>query len=291
MDGREGMGLSGSASYYLNRGVNPGSGAQNPHGFRSITNPNSNPNVRASSLGSTFQVENPSRDFPHGFNRATVSTDGSSSPAVLVKKKKGRPRKYVPGVGANMSLAISPTPSKKIRKGRTPGSGRIQQLASHGEWMNKSAGLAFTPHVMHITTGEDVAARILSFAQQRPRALCILTANGAISKMTLRQPSSSGETVTYEGRFEILCMSGSYLVSENGDPSNRTGGLSISVCAPDGHVIGGAIGGSLIASSLVQVVVCSFVYGVPKSFVYKGGTKTKTKTESGTTRGIDLTHG
>lgn len=56
-------------------------------------------------------------------------------------------------------------------------------------------------------------------------------------------------------------MSGSYLVSENGDPSNRTGGLSISVCAPDGNVIGGAVGGSLIASSLVQVFLHLFVLG------------------------------
>lgn len=56
-----------------------------------------------------------------------------------------------------------------------------------------------------------------------------------------------------QGRFEILCLSGSYLVSENGSPQNRTGGISISVCSPDGHVIGGAIGGRLIAASPVQV--------------------------------------
>lgn len=65
-----------------------------------------------------------------------------------------------------------------------------------------------------------------------------------------------------QGRFEILCLSGSYLVAENGGPRNRTGGLSISVCSPDGHVIGGAIGGRLIASSPVQVIFISSPIGI-----------------------------
>lgn len=60
-----------------------------------------------------------------------------------------------------------------------------------------------------------------------------------------------------QGRFEILCLSGSYLVAETGGPRTRTGGISISVCSPDGHVIGGAIGGRLIAATPVQVLVLS----------------------------------
>lgn len=45
---------------------------------------------------------------------------------------------------------------------------------------------------------QDIASKILAFAQQRPRALCILSANGAVSAVTLRQPTSSSTTVTYE---------------------------------------------------------------------------------------------
>ncbi|OIT36266.1 PREDICTED: AT-hook motif nuclear-localized protein 5-like isoform X1 [Nicotiana attenuata] len=290
MDVREGMTLSGSAAnYYLNRGISgsgsgpsPGaaSGTGTPSGvpvspgFKSLTNANIavQSNIGSSSTGnvnSTYQVENPSPNFGHGINismASSVSPSGSDP----VKKKRGRPRKYGPD-GTNMSLALSPlssnpssggsiTPGPKRIRGRPPGSGWKQQLAAVGEWMSSSAGLAFTPHVIHIGVGEDVAAKLLAFAQQRPRALCILSANGAVSAITLRPPASSGATVTYEGRFEILCLSGSYLVAENGGPRNRTGGISISVCSPDGHVIGGAIGGRLIAASPVQVVVCSFVY-------------------------------
>lgn len=40
--------------------------------------------------------------------------------------------------------------------------------------------------------------KIISFSQQGPRAICILSANGVISSVTLRQPDSSGGTLTYE---------------------------------------------------------------------------------------------
>ncbi|GJR23220.1 AT-hook motif nuclear-localized protein 5-like protein [Tanacetum coccineum] len=73
-------------------------------------------------------------------------------------------------------------------------------------------------------------------------------------------PPGSGRFAE-KGRFEILCLSGSYLLAETGNPRSRTGGLSVSVCSSDGQVIGGAVGGKLIASTLVQVVVSSFVYG------------------------------
>ncbi|XP_055819617.1 AT-hook motif nuclear-localized protein 5-like [Solanum dulcamara] len=283
MDGREGMVLSGGAAYYLNRGINGssssvggGSGAPTglptPPSYKSLSNPNISvqSNVGGGgTLSSTYQVvENPSPHFPHGINMSVASSVSPGSDPV--KKKRGRPRKYGPD-GSKMSLGLSPlsstpstgsiTPGPKRAKGRPPGSGWKQQLAPLGEWMNASAGLAFTPHVIHINVGEDVAAKLLAFAEQRPRALCVLSASGALSAVTLRPPASSGSTVTYEGRFEILCLSGSYLVSESGGPRDRTGGISVSVSSPDGHVLGGAVGGRLIAASPVQVVVCSFVYG------------------------------
>jgi hypothetical protein len=40
--------------------------------------------------------------------------------------------------------------------------------------------------------------KVISFSQQGPRAICILSANGMISNVTLRQHDSLGGTVTYE---------------------------------------------------------------------------------------------
>lgn len=47
-------------------------------------------------------------------------------------------------------------------------------------------------------TFQDVLAKVMSFSQNGPRAVCILSANGAISNVTLRQAMTSGGTVTYE---------------------------------------------------------------------------------------------
>ncbi|WOL19502.1 AT-hook motif nuclear-localized protein 10 [Canna indica] len=192
-----------------------------------------------------------------------------------VKRKRGRPRKY--GPDGTMALALSPSsaggsappagfspsptgasnsvsdPSKKV-KGRPPGSSKKQQMAALG-----AAGIGFTPHVITVKTGEDVSSKIMSFSHHGPRAICILSANGAISNVTLRQAATSGGTVTYEGRFEILSLSGSFLLSESGGQRSRTGGLSVSLAGPDGRVLGGGVAGMLTAASPVQVVVGSFI--------------------------------
>ncbi|KAM0945662.1 putative AT-hook motif nuclear-localized protein [Dioscorea sansibarensis] len=183
-----------------------------------------------------------------------------------MKKKRGRPRKY--GPDGSMALALSPlsahsnspmTESGK-KRGRPRGSGKKQQLDALG-----SAGIAFTPHVITVKAGEDVASKIMAFSQLGPRTICILSANGAICNVTLRQPATSGGTVTYEGRFEILSLSGSYLLTENGGTRSRTGGLSVALAGSDGRVLGGGVAGMLMAAGPVQVVVGSFIAEGKKS--------------------------
>ncbi|CAL5322007.1 unnamed protein product [Camellia sinensis] len=44
----------------------------------------------------------------------------------------------------------------------------------------------------------DVAAKILSFSQKGPPGICVLSANGTVSNVTIRQPGSSGGVLTYE---------------------------------------------------------------------------------------------
>lgn len=192
-------------------------------------------------------------------NLANASLGGTES----MKKKRGRPRKYGPDGTVTITIKQFPSPPsmnplsplQKRGRGRPPGSGKNQQLAALGDLLCASAGAGFTPHAITVAAGEDVAAKIMSFSQQGPRGICILSANGAISNVTLRQTASSGGTVTYEGRFEILSLSGSFLVTE----FCRTGGLSVSLAGPDGRVIGGSIAGMLMAASPVQVVVGSFL--------------------------------
>ncbi|KAJ7007645.1 hypothetical protein D5086_004958 [Populus alba] len=281
MDRRDAMTISGSASFFMQgSGTHPSLNVSS--GINTLSNINApfQPNMGANTMGSALLMEHPA-----AISVGELSTMVSGQPE---KRKRGRPRKYGPD-GA-VSLALSPSlsthpettiPSQKRGRGRPPGTGRKQQLASLGEWLSGSAGMGFTPHIITIAVGEDIATKIMSFSQQGPRAICILSANGAVSTVTLHQPSTSGSTVTYEGRFEILCLSGSYLFSNDGGSRNRTGGLSVSLASPDGCVIGGGVGGVLIAASPVQVIAGSFLWG---------GSKTKNKKVEGPKVARDSDH-
>lgn len=57
-----------------------------------------------------------------------------------------------------------------------------------------------------------------------------------------------------QGRFEILSLSGSYLLTENGGTRSRTGGLSVALAGSDGRVLGGGVAGMLMAAGPVQVL-------------------------------------
>ncbi|XP_028059528.1 AT-hook motif nuclear-localized protein 10-like [Camellia sinensis] len=211
---------------------------------------------------------------------------GGGGGGLLVKKKRGRPRKY--DSDGNLRLPSIPPPppppgfsfsppfssssefsSSKRGRGRPPGSGNWQLLASLGELFANTAGVDFTPHVVTVYAGEDVAAKILSFSQKGPRGICVLSANGTVSNVSIRQPGSSGGILTYEGRFEILSLTGSYTVFENGGVRSRTGGLSVSLAGPDGRVIGGGVAGLLMAASPIQIVVGSFMPNGYKAYKRK----------------------
>ncbi|XP_057763441.1 AT-hook motif nuclear-localized protein 8-like [Arachis stenosperma] len=230
-------------------------------------------------------------------NNTVALYDGSSSAlkpcgfpttdsASAAKKKRGRPRKYSPD--GNIALGLSTThaspspavppradssaggsggggatpssePLAKKHRGRPPGSGK-KQMDALG-----AGGIGFTPHVILVESGEDVAAKIMAFCQQGPRTVVILSANGAICNVTLKQPTTLGGTVTYEGRFEIISLSGSLLHSENNSDRSRPGGLNVSLAGSDGRVLGGGVAGMLTAASPVQVIVGSFIEDGKKS--------------------------
>ncbi|KAK6147115.1 hypothetical protein DH2020_018027 [Rehmannia glutinosa] len=228
-----------------------------------------------------------------------IGVGGGGGQLLMGRKKRGRPRKYdsegnlnaayvkSPPVAAAQTAAqpgftLSTPPSYEYTSGpkRGPsGSGNWNALASLGELFAKTAGGDFTPHVVTVYTGEvmtnfsalknadDVAGEILTFAQKGVGGVCVLSANGSVSNVTIRQPGSSGGLLTYEGRFEILSLTGSYTICDSGGIKSRTGGLSVTLASPDGRVIGGCLAGSLMAANPIQIVIGSFVpngYKMPK---------------------------
>lgn len=202
-----------------------------------------------------------------------IPINGGSAVTSSEKKKRGRPRKYA--TDGTSCRPLSPVPlsstappltgnylADNASAGRPYSSHKKHKprVENLGEFVACTTGGSFLPHLITVNVGEDVSTKIISFCQHGPRAICVISAVGLISNVTLRQPHSSGGTLTYEGRFEILSLSGSFTPSDfGGTRYGRAGGMSISLASPDGRVVGGTLAGLLIAASPVQVVVGSFL--------------------------------
>jgi len=173
-------------------------------------------------------------------------------------------------------------PAHKKRRGRPPGTGKKQHTSpSVGNAFAGSAGTSFTPHIITVSPSEDVAAKIAAFANQSSRAVCVLSATGSVSRVVLRHPGDASpmtrvhssppykNPAIYEGFYEILSLTGSYNLAEGSQQGQQqSGGLSVTLCSPERNVIGGVLGGQLVAASTVQVVLGSF---------HQGGSRSKSK--------------
>ncbi|KAJ6854649.1 hypothetical protein NC651_039560 [Populus alba x Populus x berolinensis] len=118
-----------------------------------------------------------------------------------------------------------------------------------------------------INSLQDVGQKIIQFLQQSTREMCILSASGSVMNVSLRQPANSGGNISYEGRFEIISLSGSYIRTDMG---GRAGGLSVCLSDSNGQIIGGGVGGPLKAAGPVQVIVGTFVLDNKKDGSGKG---------------------
>lgn len=245
-------------------------------------------------------------------NMVSVSGSGGTMPVATqpepVKRKRGRPRKYGPDGAMKQHLSSvaqqhqhqqmmgAPPPrmgsmsgqdmaggpgglddaAAKKRRGRPPGTGKkLSSPKPSGNAFSGSAGTSFTPHIITASPSEDVAGKIAAFASQSPRAVCVLSAMGSVSRAVLRHPADHAASVSmappsynnnpsiYEGLYEILSLSGSYNLNEG--QQNQSDGLSVTLCSQERHVIGGVLGGALVAASTVQVVLGTFVNGGSKS--------------------------
>lgn len=114
---------------------------------------------------------------------------------------------------------------------------------------------ALRSHVLEVANGSDVADSIAQFARRRMRGVCVLSANGTVINVTIRQPSASGGAVALEGRLEILSLTGSFLPGPA--PPGSTG-LTVYLAGGQGQVVGGSVVGPLVAAGPVMVIASTF---------------------------------
>ncbi|KAK9061384.1 hypothetical protein SSX86_018565 [Deinandra increscens subsp. villosa] len=195
--------------------------------------------------------------YPHHSAPSAVSSPLETG----VRRKRGRPRKYgTPEQAAAAKRLSSSSPSTSVPP-LSPASKKDAALGVSGssttafkKYSLGNTGQGFTPHIISVAAGEDISQKVMSFMQQSKQEICVLSASGSISNASLRQPATSRGNISYEGRFDILSLCGSYLRSDLGG----TGGLSVCLSSNDGQIIGGGVDGPLIAAGPVQVIVGTF---------------------------------
>ncbi|CAI9089038.1 OLC1v1023527C1 [Oldenlandia corymbosa var. corymbosa] len=122
--------------------------------------------------------------------------------------------------------------------------------------ITRDSANALRAHAMEVNSGCDVNESLVSFARRKQRGICVLSATGCVTNVTLRQPASSGAIVTLHGRFEILSLLGSVLPPP---APQGVAGLTIYLAGPQGQVVGGAVVGALIASGPVVIMAATFM--------------------------------
>ncbi|KAF3558202.1 hypothetical protein F2Q69_00010740 [Brassica cretica] len=112
---------------------------------------------------------------------------------------------------------------------------------------------------MEVANGCDVMESVTVFARRRQRGVCVLSGNGAITNVTIRQPATvpggGSSVVNLHGRFEILSLSGSFLPPPAPPAAS---GLTIYLAGGQGQVVGGSVVGPLMASGPVVIMAASF---------------------------------
>ncbi|KAM7253843.1 hypothetical protein ACFE04_031525 [Oxalis oulophora] len=110
-------------------------------------------------------------------------------------------------------------------------------------------------HILEVGNGCDVFDCIANYARRRQRGVCVLSGNGTVTNVKIRQPSAPGAVVTLHGRYEILSLSGSFLPPPA--PPGATS-LTIFLSGGQGQVVGGNVVGELTAAGPVIVIAASF---------------------------------
>ncbi|KAF2310262.1 hypothetical protein GH714_007452 [Hevea brasiliensis] len=238
-----------------------------------VTTAISTANQAPSNEGEVVWKDQPAELQSHPMVIANMNMKNKGSVSgTLEKKKRGRKRKYGPGGTLESALVAASQSVNQTTVGVSPSSphppppagaaavtsphAAAESISPTGSKKARVRPYASKKKQQHEGLGCNI--KIMSFSLRGQRDICIMSANGTLSSVTLREQAISGGTTTYEGLFQILSLSGVFLPSENGDKRSRTGGLSVSLSGPDGRVLGGGVAGLLTAASPVQVLVASF---------------------------------
>ncbi|KAL3650186.1 hypothetical protein CASFOL_006589 [Castilleja foliolosa] len=121
--------------------------------------------------------------------------------------------------------------------------------------ITKETPNALRSHLLEIANGSDISECISTFARRRNCGVSILSGSGAVTDVTLCQPSAPSGVITLPGKFEILSLSGAFLPEPSPPGTAR---LMVYLAGGQGQVLGGVVAGELKAAGPVMVIAATF---------------------------------
>ncbi|XP_010416570.1 PREDICTED: AT-hook motif nuclear-localized protein 29-like [Camelina sativa] len=155
-------------------------------------------------------------------------------------------------------VTSSSTPGKRPR-GRPPGS---KNKPKPPVIVTRDSPNVLRSHVLEISSGADIIECVNTYARRGGKGVSILSGNGTVANVSIRQPATAhatnggaGGVVSLHGRFEVLSITGTVLPPPAPPGS---GGLSVFLAGTQGQVVGGYAVSPLVASGPVVLTAASF---------------------------------
>ncbi|KAL3718241.1 hypothetical protein ACJRO7_003385 [Eucalyptus globulus] len=215
-------------------------------------------------LGAAAGGDHGGADGGKPMSQAGAGRLGAGVAGAVVRKRRGRPRKYGLGRGALQSasssrgLARRGLASRGRGRPRGPSGGILHVPPVVGGPAWEFAG-NYDVQIVTIHRAEEILAKLSAFIEPGTHSLSVFSATGSVSSVVVRQPGPLGGLLTYEGCFEILALNGSFTIWEGRICMRPEVSLvNIMLARPDGQVFGGRVAGPLTAAGPTQIVVATF---------------------------------
>lgn len=203
--------------------------------------------------------------FPHRFLNLQRLSDVSSPPGDSKdQSREDSPNNNLDTDTSGGGGAAATTSSTRRPRGRPAGS---KNKPKPPIIVTRDSPNALRSHFLEVSNGADVMESISNYARRRGRGVSVLSGNGTVLNVTLKQPAG-GAVVTLHGRFEILSLTGTVLPPP---APPGAGGLSIFLSGGQGQVVGGSVVGPLVASGPVVLMAASFANAVFERLPLDGG--------------------
>ncbi|XP_047331172.1 AT-hook motif nuclear-localized protein 1-like [Impatiens glandulifera] len=203
--------------------------------------------------------------------------DSTPQMNIFGRKKRGRPRLFrsiiSPKSSNSSSMPQAPissappqlAPSNSSAMPRRPISSALPQLApdfssnihKRGE-PDKNIVEDTNIRYLHFYKGEDICSKLYWYATNMQKNICVMSATGSISEVTLQKEDNYLATIKYEGFFKVVTLAGLILpIRPNTTGSTiatKQGGLMVAFEGEDGRSVNGIVSNSLIAYEKVEVL-------------------------------------